>query len=396
MKKFTSKHSYKVERKSQFRNRYKAVFLKNQFKIFLITSLLICFEVKKSSGNCYLISNNDTLVNSLVFTDGQALVIEGRGFTDVESPYNRLPKKAKGMVREPVYRLAGNSSGIAIRFETNSTKIGAKWTLKYNTTMPHMAPTGIKGVDLYARVNNKWQFVMVGKPDSLENATILITNMIPVWREFMLYLPLYEGVKNVEIGIEKNAQIRKPALRTTKPIVMYGTSITQGGCASRPGMAYPAIVGRSLDLETINLGFSGNGWMDLEVVELMAEIDAACYVLDNIPNMNLEQIQNNLPKAVKYLKSKRPDVPVLIIESIMFEHTFFDTNMYKVVNEKNKLQANVYLNLIKEQTGIYYLSQQNFIGIDHEGTVDGIHLSDVGFIRFSEIISNKLKEILIK
>ena len=194
-------------------------------------------------------------------------------------------------MRKPVWNLTRDSTGLCVRFVTDSPTIEARWTLnKALLAMPHMPATGVSGLDLYAKADDgKWRWLAVGQPKvSPTNSVRLVTGLPKGPREYLLYLPLYNGVSSVEIGIPKDRQIAKAEPRPEalrKPIVFYGTSITQGGCASRPGMVHTAILGRQLNRPVINLGFSGNGKMEPELADLLAELDPAVYVLDCLPNM---------------------------------------------------------------------------------------------------------------
>ena len=199
--------------------------------------------------------NSDTLK----YADASQFELIGKGFTNTETRYERLPAHLKGVTRDPVWSLSKNCSGLAIRFRTNSKVIAAKWEVTGDVIMNHFAPSGIKGLDLYCLEDGKWRFVNSARPAGKSSKVIVISNMIPKYREFMLYLPLYDGLSQLEIGIESGAIIGNPLIdspRKSKPVVFYGTSITQGGCASRAGMAYPNILSRMLDRQIINLGFS--------------------------------------------------------------------------------------------------------------------------------------------
>src|SRR5262249_28093654 len=178
------------------------------------------------------------------------------------------------------------------RFRSDATEVHARWTLTgKNLAMNHMPATGVSGLDLYAKSpQGKWQWLGVGRPTAQTNTGVLAKGLpASGTRELLLYLPLYNGVSSVEIGLPKAAKLSKAALPAyRKPIVFYGTSITQGGCASRPGMVHTAILGRRLDWPVINLGFSGNGKMEVELAHLLAEIDAGAYVLDCLPNLGAD------------------------------------------------------------------------------------------------------------
>lgn len=329
--------------------------------------------------------------------DAQELSIHGQGWEELKSSYARLPAKAEGMAPAEVWRLSRHSSGVYVQFISNSTKIKVKWRVRGNNNLNHMAPTAVKGVDLYARTPQGWQWVGVGKPSGKENEAELVSSMAPGEREFRLYLPLYDGVDSVQIGVEKGTTLKAAAAEQKKPIVFYGTSITQGACATRAGMAYPSIIGRELNRETVNLGFSGSGKMELEMAQLLSEVEASLYVLDCLPNLKPEEVESRAVAFVKLLRAKRPDTPILLVENIDYAHTWIDTRVASIVKTKNAHVQKAYQALqaagIK---GVYYRSSKNLALEGGEGTVDGIHLTDLGFAHLAEELSKDIKKIIKK
>ncbi len=223
------------------------------------------------------------------------------------------------MVREEVWRLADDAAGLCVRFVTDSRRIAARWTLaRPNLTMDHMAATAIGGLDLYGRTEDGWRWAGLGRlRSSRRPEAVLAEGLSGQPREYMLYLPLYNGVRELSIGLDAGATLRpgppRPAERA-RPIVVYGTSIVQGACASRPGMAYPAILGRRLDRPLVNLGFSGNARMEPELADLLAETDAAVYVLDALPNMTAVMVRERAGAFVGRLAERRPGVPIVLVE----------------------------------------------------------------------------------
>jgi len=333
------------------------------------------------------------------YYDAAQFPLIGKITNSTETRYERLPAYLKNTCRPPVWDLGKNTAGLAIRFRTNSKSISAKWDLYENRYMNHMAATGIKGLDLYAWTKNHWQFVNTGRPTAKTNEQTIIANMTSEEREYLLFLPLYDGVNSLSIGVDSAATILQPALNypeTTHPVVCYGTSITQGGCANRPGMSYSNILTRKFNREFINLGFSGNGQLDYEIAEVMAKRqDASLFVLDFIPNVNLQQIKEKTATFVGILRKENPQTPILLVESVIFPHSYFDQSMHQVVTEKNKALREEYQKLKQQgDKNIHYLSSDNLIGKDGEATVDGIHLTDLGFERFSEALYKAIRKIL--
>ena len=322
----------------------------------------------------------------------------GKTSDETETRYERLPAYLKEITRPPVWSLGKSTSGLAIRFNTNSTSISAKWEVLGDNKMNHMTETGIKGLDLYAWEKGHWQPVKAALPSGKVNERTIISNMTAEEREFMLFLPLYDGVVSLFIGVDSAAYIKPPKLSlpdTSQPILVYGTSITQGGCATRPGMSYTNILTRKLNKEVISLGFSGNGQLDYEIAELMAtRKKASLFILDFIPNVNATQLIEKTRPFYDIIRKANPDTPILFMETIMFPHSVYDQETYQIITEKNKLLKEEYLKIkSKGDTRIYYLTTDGLIGEDGEATVDGIHLTDLGFIRVAEKILEAINTI---
>jgi lysophospholipase L1-like esterase len=333
--------------------------------------------------------------------DAKDLVIEGKGWMETKSFYDRLPAKAEAIVRAPVWRLSQNSAGMSFRFVTDADAIYARWKLRSpSLALAHMAASGVSGVDLYVRENGSWRWIGIGEAmKSSINEYKLISNIAPQKREYQLYLPLYNGVESVEIGLPEKAAIEKavpyPAGRA-KPIVFYGTSIVQGAVASRPGMAYPAILGRRFERPTINLGFSGNGRMEPEVAELLTELDAAVYVIDCLPNLSTgAEVAERTPKLIEIIRKKRPATPIILVENLAYPNAMFEQIKQQKYRDKNETLRRVYQNLIQSKfKNIYYVPGENLIGADGEATVDGIHPTDLGFMRIADTLEPILKKAL--
>lgn len=328
-----------------------------------------------------------------VWHDGTRLTLEGKAFSDTESFYDRLPARAKTTVPAPVWNLSHNSAGLALHFVTDSSSFKIRWVVRSaNLAMPHMPATGVSGVDVYRRTPDGWRFVKNGKPTALTNeiAVALEPNA-----ECLVYLPLYNGTAQIEVGLPAGRSLSAPPVRpsgVTKPAVFYGTSITQGGCASRPGLAFTAIAGRLADVPVVNLGFSGNGRMELALCDLIAEIDAAVYVLDCLWNMSDEQVKERAEPFVRQLRAKRPDTPILLSE---------DCNTFEQApTAKARILRSVYDKLKAEDPvrwkHLHYLEAKEMLGHDSEGTVDGCHPNDLGMMRMGEHFGQAIKPLVTR
>lgn len=336
----------------------------------------------------------------ILWFDALSLGIEAQGFADLKHPYDRLSAKAESLVPDPVWRLSQHAAGLCVRFLSDSPRIAARWTLRSdNLAMPHMPATGVSGLDLYTRDDTGgWRWVANGRPSAKTNEAELINNIPSGEREYLLYLPLYNGIDSLEIGVAPGSNLAKgapyPADRA-KPVVIYGTSIVQGGCASRPGMAHTNLLGRMLDRTVINLGFSGNGKMELELADLLAEIDAAVYVLDCAPNMTPELIAERYVPFVQRLRESRPGIPIVFVENIVYQRAWLGAGAKSSYEDKNTAIKLVYNTLREEGVSqLYYVPCDELLGHDSEATVDGTHPTDLGFLRMAEAIAPAIRSAL--
>ena len=336
--------------------------------------------------------------DSVMFYDGQQFDVIGRYHR--EKNYVRFSQQYKSILRDNVWNLGQNSAGVGIRFRTNATTIIVRWTVMNEANLLHMPATGVRGVDLYTHNNGQWQYIRTGFPSKKTTEYELFSKGDGVSREYLLNLPLYDGVESLEIGVNASAEIsaaKETFLLDKAPVVYYGTSITQGGCASRPGLAFTNILSRQLDRPFINFGFSGNGTIETSVGQAMCEIEAALYVIDCNPNTQLELIYDRTVELVQLLKKQRSDVPVLLVEGFKNEAHYFNlaSGVNDIVEKKQKELKRAFDTLRKSGiTKLYYHKGDGLIGEDHEGTVDGIHPNDVGMMRIAEGMLPVIKKIL--
>lgn len=325
--------------------------------------------------------------------DCKDLLVEGKGWTNTPSLYDRLPAKAEGKVPPDVWKLGQNSAGVCVSFTTDTANfpLQVRWTVTSATlSEPHVPATEMSGVDLYAKDEaGRWQFAGNGRPKAMSNTFTF--KPFPS-RQYLLYLPLYNGIKSIEIGIPKDRTLSKPdasAFKQCKPIVFYGTSITQGACASRPGMAAAAIVERRLNTEVINLGFSAAGRMEPEMADLLAELDPSIYVLDCLWNMSPDTVSKLVEPFVKKLRAAHPDTPIVLAE---------DTSVRNISpTDKGRVLRTVYEKLTAEGVkNLYLLPSKDMLGDDSEGTVDLAHHNDLGMMRQAEVFIRTLQPLLEK
>lgn len=329
--------------------------------------------------------------------DVKEIGLEGKGWTDTKRYFDRFPSKAEKMVREAVWNLSRHSAGMCMRFVSDSPNIYVRYSLYLDKlAMSHMPATGVSGLDLYGNDDqgiDRW--VAVVRPDKKEIETYLAKDLAPGSRRYTLYLPLYNGVDSLEVGVPKGESFKALTPRKEKPILFYGTSIMQGACASRPGMAFPSILGRRLRRPTINLGFSGNGRMEAEVATLLAEQNPCAYVIDCLPNMNETTVSERTVPLVKKLRVAHDKTPILLVEDRSFTNTPFFPQIKSHHQKSRAALKKAYAELIDAGiTNLYYLDGDYLLGKDGEGATDGSHPSDLGMIRYADAYEPVLRSIL--
>lgn len=341
------------------------------------------------------------------YEDASKFRIINKGWDNTSEPYTRLPQAYMDSCRKDQKWLYDHSSGIAVRFATDSKRIAAQWNLKNNFHMQHMAMTGIKGTDLYRlnEVTGKWEYVNTARPqeknfkaDSIQSK-LYVDYMDGEMHEYMIYLPLYDGINWLQIGVDSAAQLIQPQVdnpRSMGKIVVYGTSIQQGGCASRTGMVPTAMIQRDFNLECVNLATSGQARMDFYIAEAMASIeDAICYVLDPVPNCTKDRCDTATYDFVKILRTLRPEVPIIMVDGLMYPYTRHDSYHAEYLPQKNECFRRGFDEHVAENAkGMYYMTHEGQTGPDMEGTVDGIHLTDYGFRAYADLLEIHLKEAL--
>lgn len=336
--------------------------------------------------------------DTLRYHDGMTLDVIGKYHT--ENHYGRFPARYETVLRKEVWNLGKNTAGVGIRFRTNARTIAVRWTVLNNANLAHMASTGVRGVDLYAYVGTGWQYVKTGFPKEPTTEAILLAKGDGVEREYLINLPLYDGVTSVSIGVNEAALItpaKDKHLIDKKPIVYYGTSIAQGGCASRPGLAFTNILARKLNQQIINLGFSGNGNIETSVGQAMVEADASLYVVDCNPNTQPEEIYDRTIALVNLLKKDRPSVPVLLVEGFLYDSDYLnpDAGIHDRVKKKNAELKRAFDALKKSGvSGLHYRTNDGLIGSDREGTVDGVHPNDIGMLRIADALYPTVRKLL--
>jgi len=329
--------------------------------------------------------------------------LAGFAWLNQDGKYRRMPVSPACPLPEAVEVLANHTAGGQIRFRTDTGKLAIKVRLSGADMMDHMPATGMKGFDCYigAPGNEKYYSTTRFDHTKQQYECILYELNVRQPRHITLNFPLYQGVEEVLIGIDPDAAVAEPVpYANDKRIIAYGTSITQGGCACRPGMAYTNIMSRRIPLEFVNLGFSGNGRGEPEVARVIAEIvDPACLIIDYEANCSTaEHIQATLPEFIRIYRGSHAQVPIIVMSQIRFGMEWSDDDSLRMRLARKQVMTDTVEQLRQQGDGhLYFVDGSELLGDDFEEcTVDGIHPTDLGFYRIAEGLTPILKRILEK
>lgn len=387
---------------------------KKIFYFFLKALSTVCFRCR-GSLNYNFAKKSIVLILAIPFTGSlfaqtnwcdplkeNYYVIQNQGWTsEIGKTYQRLPDRAEDEVRKPVWNLSQNSAGLAIHFYTNAEKIEIRYGVTGNLAMSHMPATGVSGVDLYAIDPDGIWRLATGKYTF--NDTITYSYEIQAQNQFhksgfeyRLYLPLYNSVKWMEIGVPDSAEFKFIPTLKEKPIMVYGTSIAQGGCASRPGMGWTNILSRKLDYPVINLAFSGNGPLEKELVDLIDEIDASLYIYDCLPNMgslSSEEVVKRTIYGVSKIREKH-DTPILLVDHIGYRNQEMNNASKESGDRMNSALKSAYDSLVNQGVKNIYHLRKDMIDFPEDGCVDNIHPNDLGMQAYADAYEKIIRKIL--
>lgn len=316
------------------------------------------------------------------------LGVQGQGWPApvLAHPYDRLPARAEAVLPEAVWNLSRQSTGFWVDFRTNASALHARTVLR---VPPFEHQAYIKYLDLYARgADGSWRWAGVSRNGFVPSGqTPLVEGLTPEWRTFRLYLPLFYVIERLELGVPPDASLESLPPPAAKPLVVYGTSIVHGHSASRPGMAWPSILGRRLARPVINLGFSGSARMEPDLGRLLAELDAALLVVDPLPNMSRELVEQNTEPFLGHLLAAHPRTPLLLVEDRAHAQEWLYPGMRRDRLAKRAAFRAVYERLCAGGArNLAYVEGDPLLGADAEATVDGSHPSDLGFVRYADAL----------
>ncbi len=322
------------------------------------------------------------------FYDAESEPFELYGIYKDEDRYRRMPEEVALKVSEGVHFLHANTAGGRIRFVTDSSYIAISAKLSGVNRMSHFALTGMTAFDMYASDVYSGTFI---PPCNLEDGFECVIGFKDgSRREITLNFPLYCNVDKLYIGLQESAVLEKASpYKNSVPIVYYGSSITQGGCASRPGNCYQNMVTRELHYDYINLGFSGSARAEDEMIEYVKNLDMSLFVYDYDYNAkNPEYLEATHEKMFKAVREAHPDIPIIIMSRPRYTLTDKEKIRLEIIKKtyNNAIEAgdkNVYLITNKELTA--------FCGKD--GTVDGCHPTDYGFRSMANALIDMFRTI---
>jgi lysophospholipase L1-like esterase len=313
----------------------------------------------------------------------------------------RLPTRLKSSFRPAVWSLAHSPSGARIRFRSDTSVLSLRLEYPSPPNMANMHAYGQTGVDTY--VDGSYLVTAVADKDAnprkaYETVLFDFSKQPHVLRDITLYLPLYKSVKVLGIGVEPGAKVTAPRpFAVPKPVVFYGTSITQGGCASRPGMSYEAILGRKLNIDFVNLGFSGNGLGEPELAGAVSEIDASCYVLDFGANHKTgEEMRAVYAPFLDAVRAKHPTTPIVVMTPL---YTARELRLPSLgadwQQRRDHIGQVVQVRISRGDSNLFLVDGARLLGTNPgDGLVDGGHPNDLGFYRIAEGLAPVLRSAL--
>jgi GDSL-like Lipase/Acylhydrolase family/N-terminus of Esterase_SGNH_hydro-type len=327
--------------------------------------------------------------------------LEGFPFYEKDKVYRRLPVTPPEPLPEAVHYLANNTAGGQLRFRSDSGQLAIRVSVPGFGMMVHMAGTGQNGFDLYIGEPTRERFCNCAKYELKDKGyeVLLVDHPDRAMREYTLNFPLYNGVKEVLVGLDPDAEVEPPGPRAIPGrAVVYGTSITQGGCASRPGTCYTNILARRLNVEFVNLGFSGSGQGEPEVARALAQVEDPCLlVMDYEANCNdPDRLRRTLPDFVRIVRERHPGLPVLVVTRINHAKEAFDGEFLDAARVRREIQSS-YVEKCRAagDANVHFFDASGVLGEDFdECTVDGSHPTDLGFMRMARGFEPVYRRIL--
>lgn len=312
-----------------------------------------------------------------------------------EGEFWRFPKRAQSVTPEGAWQQARFPSGGRIRFRTDTSSLAIRLEYLALPNMRNMHAFGQAGVDAYV---DGHYVASVAPRKETQVEEFFFKGQERQEREITLYLPLYMGVSVKAIGMDFDASLIAPSsFAVDKPVVYYGTSITQGGCASRPGLSYQAILSRRLNIDFVNFGFSGAGKGEPEVAQVISEVSASCFVLDFAQNSkDAESLQKVYLPFIEIIRSQHPETPIVCTTPIYMAPETVLTNVHPEQPKMREVIRDAVQSRVEAgDRNIQLVEGFSLLGPEQaDGFVDGVHPNDLGFYWMAEALEPHLRRIL--
>ena len=336
--------------------------------------------------------------DGLVFYSPESEFIRLYGVQKTERGYCRMDPEIAKTVNNGVASLNFNTSGGRVRFITNSKRVAIIAERDTTYQADHMTFTNVAGFDIY----EDDVYLTTFRPGTYSGGglkTLESSASFDDSRERLITInfPCYGPVLSFYVGVEQGSLIKAaPDYKYEKPVVFYGSSITQGGCASRPGMTYGARFGRDNGFYCFNLGFSGKSKLQPEYARYLADIEADAFIFDTFSNPSAKTIYDNFDNFVDVIRAAHPETPLIFMQTERRESRNFDTWREDFETKKQAAAVKEIKERMKIDRHIYFIPSDDFLGHDHIATSDGSHPTDLGFTRMLDSISPKILKILRK
>lgn len=302
--------------------------------------------------------------------------------------YRRIPEKVARTVSPGVYELHTHTAGGRIKFVTDSSFVAIKAVMPDIGKMPHFALTGSAGFDLYVGKREEYVASFVPPFDVEDGFESIIRFDSAARREITINFPLYSSVSELYIGLDKDAVVKKSTgYKPIKPIVYYGSSITQGGCASRPGNSYEGIITRELQVDHINLGLSGNAKGEETIARYISQLDMSGFVYDYDHNApTLEHLKDTHQKMFRIIRNNNPEIPIILMGRPRYRLNEDDQQHLEVIR-KTYTDA-----LADGDKNVFLLDGPTLMKYAKtNGTVDCDHPNDLGFYSMAKALLRPLR-----
>ena len=336
----------------------------------------------------------------LEWVDGTLLNICGHTIRNAQNPYSRLDAKAYNFENSAIIRYSRYPSGVYVMFKTNSSQVAVEWTIASPKIRDNMTPIVQLGVDLYVKNRGEWQFCSVGRVSTKPSVTTykktLVRNMDNSEKEFMLYLPLWNEVTSLKIGVDSDADISAIPSPYKHRVVTYGTSTLHAASPSRPGMAPLARLSRMLGVDFVNFSYSGQGKMEPESANVLADCETDAIICYCFGNTTPIEIEERVDAFVERVAKAHPDKAIIFMSPFLYNSRNPDLVKREFATKKRETIDRKMGVLTKKYKNVYYINIKDACGTDNEASIDNSHPNDLGFDRILQSYGPKIAKILNK